>query len=319
MNQVVQDRICALLNISSISKIEVIQELWSGYGKLMRIYSPELASNAIIAKLINFPEESNHPRGWNSSTSHQRKVKSYEVEFYWYENFQIPNSTFKIPNYIASSSISETKVLLLEDLQTLGFVSKSNQLSFEEIKRCLKWLARFHSNYLFQEPKGLWEEGCYWHLDTRREEWVRMPNNRLKSSARDIAEKLKNAKFQTLVHGDAKQANFCFKEGQVAVVDFQYVGKGCGIRDVVYFLGGSLSDNELTKYHNQLIDYYFDQLKISLDASVYNELEKEWRGIIPYCWADFERFLEGWSPEHHKLNSFSRNMTEKALSILAER
>lgn len=297
----------------------MIQELWSGYGKLMRIYSPKLASNSIIAKVINFPAESNHPRGWNSSTSHQRKVKSYEVEFYWYDNFQIPNSIFKIPNYIASSSIRETKVLLIEDLQTLGFVSKSNQLSFEEIKRCLQWLARFHSNYLFQDPRGLWEEGCYWHLDTRREEWERMPEGDLKSSADLISDTLKRANFQTFVHGDAKQANFCFRENQVAAVDFQYVGKGIGVRDIVYFLGSSLSESDLVEKHDDLMDYYFSELKLYMDPLVFIDLEKEWKELIPICWADFERFLEGWSPDHYKLNSFSRNMTEKALSLLVER
>ena len=40
------------------------------------------------------------------------------------------------------------------------------------------------------------------------------------------------------MHGDAKLANFLFTSdhSQVAGVDFQYVGGGCGMKDVAYLL-----------------------------------------------------------------------------------
>ena len=82
--------------------------------------------------------------------------------------------------------------------------------------------------------------GTYWHLDTRPEEFEKIEHKQLKSKAHRIDEILKECEFQTIVHGDAKLANFCFSEhGEgVAAVDFQYVGRGCGMKDVTYFLEG---------------------------------------------------------------------------------
>jgi Ser/Thr protein kinase RdoA (MazF antagonist) len=60
-----------------------------------------------------------------------------------------------------------------------------------------------------------------------------------------IDQVLNNCSYQTIVHGDAKLANFCFsKEGAVSAVDFQYVGGGCGMKDVAYFLGSCLTGKE---------------------------------------------------------------------------
>ena len=68
-----------------------------------------------------------------------------------------------------------------------------------------------------------------------------------------------NCKFKTIVHGDAKLANFCFSHdlSNVAAVDFQYVGGGCGMKDVAYFLGSCLNDQELRTTENELLDFTY--------------------------------------------------------------
>ena len=50
------------------------------------------------------------------------------------------------------------------------------------------------------------------------------------------------------VHGDAKVDNFCVGTGAVAAVDFQYVGGGVGVQDVVYLLASCL-DAEARRHH----------------------------------------------------------------------
>jgi Ser/Thr protein kinase RdoA (MazF antagonist) len=141
-------------------------------------------------------------------------------------------------------------------------------------------------------PQRLWDVGTYWHLDTRREELAGIDDARVRAAAPELDRALRQARHQTLVHGDAKPANFCFtRDGRrVAAVDFQYVGGGPGVRDVAYLLHGSSRADE-----SRALDAYFSMLRAALanDADA-NAIEDEWRSLYPTARADFERFLQGW-------------------------
>jgi hypothetical protein len=39
---------------------------------------------SVVIKHVRLPYQSQHPRGWNTDLSHQRKIKSYHVEMAWY-------------------------------------------------------------------------------------------------------------------------------------------------------------------------------------------------------------------------------------------
>merc|ERR1719373_100887 len=89
----------------------------------------------------------------------------------------------------------------------------------------------------------------------------------LKARAAEIDARLNAAKYQTFVHGDAKLANFCFSQddSRVAAVDFQYVGGGCGMKDVAYFMG-CFSDGDGFRDKEGLVDFYFEQLRAFYSA-----------------------------------------------------
>lgn len=279
-----------------ISK-EIIQELWSGYGTLERVRTDK---TSVIVKNIQFPKNSNHPKGWSSSIGHKRKVKSYQVEMNWYQHYGEMS-----PKLIASGEISNSQYLILEDLELSQFKTIDSP-SPQQIKHCLKWLADFHKLYLHQPPKELWEVGTYWHLDTRPEELKIMSDLELKEAAARIDNKLNDAQFKTIVHGDAKLANFLFNNQTVAAVDFQYVGGGVGVKDVAYFLSSIYDENELSYNDEHCLAYYFEQLDNK-------DVEKEWRELYPYAWCDFYRFLNGWAPGHYKINNYSKRMRDKVL------
>ena len=61
---------------------------------------------------------------------------------------------------------------------------------------------------------GLWPAGTYWHLETRPDELDAMPDGPLKNSAAMIDRRLNKATYKSLVHGDAKVANFCFSASE---------------------------------------------------------------------------------------------------------
>lgn len=295
----------SITNSKSIIKTELIQELWSGYGSLNRITTEK---SSIIQKLINISKGKEHPRGWDTDLSHQRKAKSYDVETYWYKNYNQEIPFAYTPRYLASGEHEAQQYLILEDLKDKGFIPKSS-IGEDEIKLCLKWLAKFHRHYMNHDPVGLWEVGTYWHLETRPDEFSAIKDVELKKAAPLIDKRLNEAKFKSYVHGDAKLANFLFSKNEVAAVDFQYVGGGVGIKDLAYFLSSIYYEEDLAKFEKKWLDFYFTELAMP-------EVESEWRELYPYAWCDFYRFLKGWSPGHYKLNSYSEQMKEKVLKCL---
>ncbi len=321
--QNIKQTILSITKAQNAEEIEQIQSLWSGYGMISRYALKGSHVKSVIVKNIIFPNNSNHPRGWNTDVSHQRKVKSYQVETEWYKSFaQYCDDDCRIPKCYGVDSIGEEQVIVLEDLDASGFPKRKSNLTKEEVKTCLKWLANFHATFINVKPEGLWDTGTYWHLATRPDEFLEMNESPLKQNAENIDEVLNNCKFKTLVHGDAKVANFCFSKDmtKVAAVDFQYVGGGCGMKDVAYLLGSCLSENECNIYEKELLNLYFSELKTALNKrnkpQHFNKLENEWRHLYSVAWADFTRFLMGWMPTHQKINGYSKIQVEEVLKSI---
>lgn len=338
IDQIPTDLIAELCGAQSATVVESVQQLWSGYGAVLRV---ELVSEAnetttVIAKLVRPPVDQDHKYGWSDEFAHKRKLDSYENEIAWYrEPSQLCGERCRVPRFIASKPERDGKhttgwLLIMEDLDAAGFSLRRQSVTQQQTTACLKWLANFHATFMVDMDETnaihpavthrIWPIGNYWHLQTRPHELQAMQAGELKQNAAKIDAKLSAARFQTLVHGDAKLANFCFSPtDQVAAVDFQYVGGGCGIKDVAYFISSCFDDNECEQKEQQLLEIYFEFLKVALDEAAskllqFELLEQEWRMLYPFAWADFVRFLAGWSPGHWKMHRYSKRMTESALA-----
>ncbi|MFB1067005.1 phosphotransferase [Vibrio diabolicus] len=308
------------LKLGNYQSVEVIQSLWGGYGELVRV---TYSTCSVIIKHVKLPKPSEHPRGWNTDRSHQRKLHSYQVEVNWYTHFSREVSTrCRVPQGLKTFQSENEWLIVMEDLAEAGFPKVITDAKLEHLRACLAWLANFHARYIGVRSDKLWHSGTYWHLATRPDELEVLQDTDLKDAAQLIDQMLSQAKFKTLVHGDAKLANFCFdrEESSVAAVDFQYVGHGCAMKDVALFMSSAVKPERCAEMEVWVLDTYFAQLQQAL--MVYhpnldpNEVEREWRPLFAVAWADFQRFVKGWSPDHWKSNPYTEALTSRALTHL---
>lgn len=314
LNPEVEILLLKALEAKSIGPEKRLQSLWSGYGSLTRFPINEGLSTSVIVKHIQAPKASN-------DRSHQRKLRSYQVELNWYKEWaKRCTNACRIPTLLAQNKQGQEMWLVLEDLDAAGFPGRKQSLAAHEIRACLIWLAHFHATFMGESPTGLWKLGTYWHLDTRPDELAILTDQPLKAAAKAIDQRLRNSPFQTIVHGDAKVANFCFsRDGKrVAAVDFQYVGGGCGMKDVAYFLDSCMNEDACERTETEYLDFYFNGLKSALQQQGSNidlgALEQDWRALYPYAWTDFHRFLKGWSPGYWNPKGYSEKLAHKVIA-----
>ncbi len=324
MDKFFKDIIIKTTGAKALGDGELIQNLWSNYGQIVRYKLLGSEYNSVVIKHVKLPNSnSTHPRGWNTDISHNRKVRSYQVECAWYKEWSSKcDFSCRIPKCLTMDEKDGEVLIVLEDLDEAGYPARKTSINLDEIKLCITWLANFHGTFLNQTPNELWSKGTYWHLETRPDELKALHDKHLKKAAKLIDKKLDDSPYQTIVHGDAKLANFCFSEDgkAVAAVDFQYVGGGVGIKDLAYFIGSCLYEEECESLESELLEHYFSVLKNRLkdvrSTVDVDKLEENWRELYPVAWTDFHRFLKGWSPGHWKINSYSERLTREVLAKL---
>lgn len=291
-----------------------LQTLWGGYGDLWRaeLTRADAVWSAIVKDVKPPPDD--------GSLSHRRKLRSYRVEQAFYERYAARcGDACRVPRALGLRAEHGTFLSVLEDLDAAGFAGRRSRIAGAEPSAVLGWLAAFHATFLGQSPEDLWKVGTYWHLATRPEELERMKHPALRRAAGSIDARLSSAHFRTLLHGDAKLENVCFAcDGRVALVDFQYVGGGVGVKDVAYFLSSCLLPAECAALVPGYLDEYFAALRLALAprhaADELDALEHEWRELFPLAWVDFYRFLLGWAPGHYDPEPFSDALVEQVLA-----
>ncbi|MBH0058966.1 kinase [Pseudoalteromonas sp. SWXJZ94C] len=287
---------------------DTLTSLWSGCGSIVQC---QLDNELCVIKAIKIPSYINHPKIKQSEFALKRKQHSYNVEYNFYRLYSqhLPIDAQSI-DCINAINKDDEYALVFKDFTKYGFM----QAGIGHIKAILKWLAYFHAFNLYKPADGLWQQGNYWHLSTRPDEFNKLKDNLdkksdIKNAAFKIDEQLQSCDYKTWIHGDAKLANFAASEcGEIRGYDFQYIGTGCGIVDVMYFMTSCFNDEQLHEYADEYLAYYFDNLKTAITTyhpqAPVNKIADDWRALWSAAWADFYRFLAGWSPEHQKINSY---------------
>lgn len=283
-----------------LDELELIQELWAGYGKIYRLSKN---GKSFILKHYQIPE---NPAGLEAKQKMKWESFLHELDFYRSGGY----ATIRTPQFMEAQVLEGEIVLLLEDLSTAGYNCDSRPLSEGEFYATIDFLAKLHASTISAGNDCAW--AGYWTLERRQEEWSRMSESKLKKKAGVIDQKLKSAHFRCLLHGDAKPANYGFnpRTGSIAAFDFQYWGRGIGPMDLACYFSGVLDkESDWDKGFECYLEALRKELKIAGKQS--SEIEQEWRELWPYCVADYFRFLQGWMPDHHKLSVLPRNIIAK--------
>jgi aminoglycoside/choline kinase family phosphotransferase len=111
----------------------------------------------------------------------------------------------------------------------------------------------------------------------------------------------KAACHRTLLHGDAKSANFMFTAdcSACAAYDFQYCGEGFGVRDVAYLIASSVDEDVVEQQEQQLLRYYHQKLQECLQAQGKADAAQRYTYDVmtahfELCLLDYVRFMAGW-------------------------
>lgn len=264
---------------------ERIQALWGGHGEVFRV---ELDGGPDPTAIVKWAR----PRGDERDVSVARKRRSFAVEIAFYrEVARHCDDSCRVPRLLAAREDGDASVLVLEDLDAAGFDARADDASADELATAITWLASFHARFFGVTTRGLWPVGTYWHLATRRDELAAIEDTALRAAAERIDARLAAARHVTLLHGDAKEANFCFTRDrtQAAAVDFQYTGSGTPMRDVAYLLYGHADEQAG-------LAMYFRALRAARADLDGDAVEAECRALYPLAVLDFCRFLAGWRP-----------------------
>lgn len=106
---------------------------------------------------------------------------------------------------------------------------------------------------------------------------------------------------RTLLHGDAKSANFMFSSdcSACAAYDFQYCGEGFGVRDVAYLIASSVDEDVVEQQEQQLLRHYHAKLQRCLQEHGKADAAKRYTFEVmaahhELCLLDYVRFMAGW-------------------------
>ncbi|KAJ3235180.1 hypothetical protein HDU81_000774 [Chytriomyces hyalinus] len=297
-----------------------IASLWDGMGSIIKRTYKHRTSNdsiSIMVKTVSPRKPASRP-----TESFQRKIISYQVERYFYSimsQLVLPVEPCKFR--IAHLYTSTPTMLFLEDLSVAYPDSMSGVVSKAEAKAALKWFANLHAFFMgtskshpqrsmtetttTDTKEGVWDQGSYWYLSTRTSEFSRLDKDWQQLGQR--ADELLAAipvELKTLIHGDAKTENCLLNHAcldsdglpEIAFYDFQYVGFGSGMKDVVYFLATSIDWLD-EKTEAELLDWYFTCMIRGLKqrGTGWKTFTKEvMMDQFELCMIDWLRFMKGW-------------------------
>lgn len=248
-----------------------------------------------------------------------------ETLFYQQLSGEVP---VRVPrcHFAACDASGADYIMLLEHLEDSGctFGNAGNHYSLDYVRAVLAEFASLHAAY--------WESGRF---DTDLD-WIEPPMQHdiavgliqsalaqfadtmppvftalgeLYLSETDAIHRLWRQGPATLVHGDAHDANLFLDGGRPGFLDWAVLAKAPGMRDVGYFLAGTLEAGDRPALRD-LLAYYREQLLAhGVDAPSPETLWRQCQWHAAYVWVGAAVTLamgDAWQPVNYVMASLER-------------
>jgi len=249
-----------------------------------------------------------------------------EARFYESLSAELP---VRVPRcyFAASDDAGEAYIMLLEHLVDSGctFNNASTRYSLDYIRQVLAAFARLHAAYwdsprfasdlAWVQPPLQHEIAVHLIAQALERHAATMPTvfrdmGELYLAQADAIHRMWDRGSPTLIHGDVHDANLFFDGDTPGFLDWALVARGPAMRDVGYFLAGTLTPQDQRDWGADLLTYYRDHL-LALGAPTpsIKELWQQYQWHAAYVWVGATVTLamgDAWQPVSYVKASLER-------------
>jgi aminoglycoside phosphotransferase (APT) family kinase protein len=271
---------------------------------------------------VKLPPVDEMQRAFVTSTGMGRR----EARFYESLAAEVP---VRVPRcyYSASDDTGEAYIMLLEHLEDSGckFNNASARYSQAYVKQVLAAFARLHAAY-WESPRFA-TDLAWIQAPVQHEIALRLITQALEKHAAtmpavframgelylaraDDIHQLWNRGAPTLIHGDVHDGNLFFDADDPGFLDWAIVARGSAMRDVGYFLAGTLSPDDQRAWGSDMLTFYRAQLlELGAPAPSAQELWQQYQWHAAYVWVGATVTLamgDAWQPVNYVMGSLER-------------
>jgi Phosphotransferase enzyme family len=228
--------------------------------------------------------------------------------------------------YAASDSAGENYIMLMEHLEDSGctFRNASQHYSIEYVRNVLSEFAKLHAAYWQSErfkQDLAWVEPPMQHEIAVQLIQVALENHaaqmpdvfthmaELYLSNTDAVHRLWERGPETLIHGDVHDANMFMDGARPGFLDWAVLARGPGMRDVGYFLAGTLEASDYEAFP-ELLAHYRECLEgEGVVPPSFDELMEQQRWHAAYVWVGAAVTLamgDAWQPVEYVKSSLEK-------------
>ena len=266
-------------------------QIGQGVGLMGDIFRVSVEYSAAAARRIDKLPASvvvKLPSSFEDNRQRGVELGMFEAEVRFY-NELAPSETLGLPHIYHAAIDSGTAqfVIVMEDLSALSMVEQSAGMSGAQALSAVTVLASLHARWWdqVQAPQFQWIPTMVGPRIEFVDQFLtsvfpvfadhfgqRLPPGGLDIYQRFLGNYAKiNAPIAlrspwTLAHQDFRVENLLFgppESNQVVVIDWQGIGRGPGVYDLGYVLGGSMEPQERRQHELALVRAYHDQLERS--------------------------------------------------------